>query len=57
VEVKIDHLKDFEPNLEATPEAVAQRFIAELTEEERNAYAERVREMETVSKGVSEIPD
>jgi hypothetical protein len=57
VEVKIDHLKDFEPNLEATPESVAQRFIAELTEEDRNAYAERVREMETVSKGVSEIPD
>lgn len=51
VEVEIDHLKDFDPDLEATPEAVADRLIAELTDEEKNAYVERVsKEMETVAE-------
>jgi superfamily II DNA/RNA helicase len=51
VEVGIDHLKDFDPDLEATPEAVAHRLIAELTDEEKNAYLERVtEEMETVAE-------
>lgn len=50
VEVKIDHLKDFKPDLEATPEAVLDRLIHELTEEERNAYVERVSHlMETIA--------
>jgi len=58
VEVKIDHLKDFEPDVEATPEAVARRLIAELNEEERNAYAERVsRGMETIVKEGREVAD
>ena len=53
VEVKIDHLKNFDPGLEATPEAVTDRLIAELAEEERTTYAERVREMETLSEKAS----
>jgi hypothetical protein len=42
VEVEVEHLKDFDPDVEATPEAVASRLIAELSEEEKNAYIERV---------------
>jgi hypothetical protein len=55
IEVKIDHLKDFAPELEATPEAVAHRLFAEMTDEEKAAYAERVsKEIGTVERfGVS----
>jgi hypothetical protein len=38
IEVKIDHLEEFSPNLEATPEWVKDRLISELTEEEKKRY-------------------
>jgi hypothetical protein len=42
VEVKSDQLNSFGPNIDAKPEVVLNRLIRELTEEERNAYYERV---------------
>ena len=45
VEVKSDHLNTFQPDKEATPEAVLRRLINELTEEERNIYAKRVSQL------------
>ena len=57
VEVKVDHLKNFDPDLEATPEAVADRLIAELTDEDKAAYAERVsKEIEAVAERASATP-
>ena len=42
VEVNSQHLQDFEPDIEAIPEAVMARLVQEMTGEERIAYIERV---------------
>jgi len=49
VEVKSDQLNNFNPDIEAKPEAVLNTFIRELTEEERNIYYERVSQLITVT--------
>ena len=38
IEVKFDHLEEFDPDLEATPESVKDKLISELTEEEKKRY-------------------
>ena len=42
IEVKSDQLNNFNPDIEAKPEAVLNRLIQELTEEERTTYYERL---------------
>ena len=42
VEVKIDKLADFNPAIEATPEAVKRRLLDELTNDEKDDYTGRV---------------
>ena len=49
VEVKSDQLNNFNPDIEAKPEAVLNRLIRELTEEERNTYYERVNQLITTT--------
>ena len=48
VEVKSDQLNNFNPDIDAKPEAVLNRLILELTEEERNTYYERVNRAITI---------
>ena len=45
VEVKSDKLNNFDPDIEAKPEAVLNRLIRELTQEERNTYYERINQL------------
>jgi hypothetical protein len=49
VEVKRDKLNSFNPDIEAKPEAVLNRLIRELTQEERNTYYERVNQLISVT--------
>jgi hypothetical protein len=49
VEIKIDQLNNFDPDIEAKPEAVLNRLVRELTQEERNTYYERVSQLITVT--------
>jgi hypothetical protein len=42
VQVKYDQLNNFNPDIDARPEAVLNRLIRGLTQEERNTYYERV---------------
>jgi len=42
VEIKNDELNNFDPDIDAKPEAVLNRLIRGLTQEERNTYYERV---------------
>ena len=49
VEVKSDQLNNFDPDIEAKPSAVLNKLIRELTQEERNAYYERVNQSITTS--------
>ncbi len=49
VEVKSDKLNNFDPDIEAKPEAVLNRLIRELTQEERHTYYERVNQLITTT--------
>ena len=49
VEVKRDQLNDFNPDIDAKPEAVLNRLVRELTQEERNTYYERVNQLVTAT--------
>ena len=49
VEVKSDKLNNFDPDIEAKPEAVLNRLVRELTQEERYTYCERVSKLITVT--------
>ncbi len=49
VEVKNDELNNFNADIEAKPEAVLNKLIRGLTEEERNTYYERVNQLITTT--------
>jgi hypothetical protein len=49
LEVKSDQLNNFNPDIEAKPEAVFNGLIRGLTEEERNTYYERVNQLITTT--------
>jgi hypothetical protein len=53
VEVKRDQLNDFNPDIDAKPEAVLNRLVRELTQEERNTYYERVNQLVTATSDES----
>jgi superfamily II DNA/RNA helicase len=49
VEVKSDQVNNFDPDIEAKPEAVLNKLIRELTQDERNNYYEQVNQLITAT--------